>query len=96
MHLRILFFSTLLASCEQPTNETEVCYICSDRPPYAVLCENQIGQVNLESDRYYCNLYFGESQLCQTQVTCCEAMGGVVDDLGASLREESEVDAERL
>ena len=96
MHLRILLLSALLVSCEQATNDTEVCYMCSDRTPYAISCETQIGQLTQESEPYYCNLYFGDTHLCQTQVTCCDAVGGIVDDTGTCLVQALDADPESL
>lgn len=80
MDLRVLLLSIILISCAEPENATEVCYICSDRAPFAYSCEAQLGQISVEADIYYCNLYFGEDQRCQTVDTCCEAVGGMLSE----------------
>jgi hypothetical protein len=82
VNCRLLVLAIMCVSCMEPSPEVEPCFVCSELEPFSQPCESQVGQVLLESNAYYCNLYFGESRICESVETCCDRVNGRLDDVG--------------
>ena len=91
MNCRILILAIVIVACVQPSPDSQPCHVCSDLAPFTYSCEAQVGQVVFESGVYYCNLYFGESQVCETVDTCCERVNGALGDLGVCVQVQPDV-----
>ena len=69
-------------ACEQPQNMSRSCYICTSSPPHAQVCHAQLGRIQQKEDTYACNLYFGESHLCESAEHCCQQAGLLTNEEG--------------